>query len=192
MDITQGLEKPGKTRFAGWHYASKSIRRCLPAIEEVVGSGVIEVKKASFPARYFGHNSDVKLQDHKLAFIKNVSTCGEFKKRLYQLEKLTEPFAKAIKCLESGHSNPSDVFLFYMAVMATLRQLFDNNETELSLPDDVINQAHTSACSRYYSMVLASGQEVYLATFFLLPHKLFLRCTFLSQLTRSCCRVPEL
>ncbi|KAF8597429.1 hypothetical protein BDV93DRAFT_513341 [Ceratobasidium sp. AG-I] len=98
-------------------------------------------------------------QNHKLAFFKNVSTSGEFKKRVIQLEKLTEPFAKAIKCLESGHSNPSNVFIFYMAVMATLRQLVDNNETELSLPHDVITQAQKSACCCYYSMVLASGQE---------------------------------
>ncbi|KAF8596491.1 hypothetical protein BDV93DRAFT_454747, partial [Ceratobasidium sp. AG-I] len=156
--IKQSPEKPGKTRFAGWHYTSKSLRCCLPAIEELVESDVIEIKKVCT-----ADTSEI------LAFFKNVSTSGEFKKRVIQLEKLTEPFAKAIKCLESGHSNPSDVFIFYMAVMATLRQLVDNNETELSLPHDVITQAQKSACSRYYSMVLASGQEVYLATFFLHP-----------------------
>ncbi|KAF8595754.1 hypothetical protein BDV93DRAFT_456163 [Ceratobasidium sp. AG-I] len=145
MGIKHNPEIPGKTRFAGWHYTSKSLQCCLPAFEELVESDVIEIKK--------------------LVFFKNVSTSGEFKKRVIQLEKLTEPFAKAIKSLESGHSNPSNVFIFYMAVMATLRQLLDNNKIELSLPHNVITQVQKSACSRYYSMVLASGQEVYLATF---------------------------
>ncbi|KAF8595434.1 hypothetical protein BDV93DRAFT_456824 [Ceratobasidium sp. AG-I] len=166
--IKQSPETPGKTRFAGWHYTSKSLRCCLPAIEELVESNVIEIKK-------------VRTADTS----ETVTHTGEFKKRVIQLEKLTEPFAKAIKCLESGHSNPSDVFIFYMAVMATLRQLVNNNETELSLLHNVITQAQKLACSRYYSMVLASGQEVYLATFFLHPRELFLLCIFrILKLTR--------
>lgn len=47
MGITQGIEKPGKTRFGGWYYAATSIRRCLPAIERIVHDGVIEVKQVS-------------------------------------------------------------------------------------------------------------------------------------------------
>ncbi|KAG9077835.1 hypothetical protein FS749_010224, partial [Ceratobasidium sp. UAMH 11750] len=152
MGITLGFEKPGKHRFGGWFYGSKSMRRCLPAVEKFVKSGVIDIKK-----------------DHPLFFIKNISECAKFATQLYQLEKLTEPFAKAIKCLESGHSNPSDVMVFYLAIMATIRQLLDNNDSDLSLPSHVLESVQASAGARYRSMVLASGQEVYLATFFLHP-----------------------
>jgi hypothetical protein len=111
-------------------------------------------------------------QDHKLFFIINVVVYGKFKTQLYQLEKITEAIARAIKCLESGHSNPSDVFIFYLAIMSSIRELFDNNETELSLPvDDVIIPTQRAISARYYNMVLAAGSEVYLTTFFLHPSK---------------------
>ncbi|KAG8715661.1 hypothetical protein FRC08_010296 [Ceratobasidium sp. 394] len=152
MGITEGLQKSSKTRFGGAYYSSKSMRRCLPAVEKTVKSGAIEVKK-----------------DHPLYFIKNVAACSKFGTQLYQLEKLTKPIAKAIQCLESGHSNPSDVMVFYLAIMASLRQLLDNNDSDLALPEDVLVAAQASVCARYHSMILASGQEVYLATFFLHP-----------------------
>ncbi|KAG9109345.1 hypothetical protein FRC07_008337, partial [Ceratobasidium sp. 392] len=152
MGIAMWLKKEGKTRFAGIYLACISTRLCLPGIEKVIESGIVEVKK-----------------DHKLSFIKNIAAYSIFKTKLYQLEKLTEPFARAIKCLESGESNPSDVFIFSLAIMATLRRLIDHNETELSLPADVISKAQTVASARYYNMVLASGREVYIATFFLHP-----------------------
>lgn len=111
-----------------------------------------------------------------MSFVKNIAAFSIFKTRLFQFEKLTEPFAKAINCLESGHSKPSDVFIFNLAMMATLRLLFDNSDTELSLPNEVIVQSRDVANARYYNMVLASEQEVYLSTFFLHPRKFKLQC----------------
>ncbi|QRV92866.1 WD repeat-containing protein [Ceratobasidium sp. AG-Ba] len=87
------------------------------------------------------------------------------------LQKVTEPFARAIKCLESEHSNPGDVFLFNMAVMAQLRHIADDNEAELGLPEDTLHNIRTIANARYYNVVLASGQEVYLSTFMLNPQQ---------------------
>lgn len=55
--------------------------------------------------------------------------------------------------------------------MSTLRELFDNNETELALPEDVITHIRGSANARYYNMVMASGNEVYLSTFFIDPRE---------------------
>ncbi|KAG8779902.1 hypothetical protein FRC12_023728 [Ceratobasidium sp. 428] len=150
MDIKTGLKRHSKTRFAGTYHSASSTRTCLPAIERVVKSGVLKLKK-----------------DHPLSFIKNISAYSKFSTKLHQLEKLLEPIAKAIQCLESGHSNPSDVMLFYLAVCATLRQYVDSDE--LGLPTDLLERAQTSVCARFRSMVLAAGQEVYLATFFVHP-----------------------
>ncbi|KAG8706755.1 hypothetical protein FRC09_002240 [Ceratobasidium sp. 395] len=150
MDIKAGLKRHSKTWFAGTYHSTSSTRTCLPAIERVVKSGVIKLKK-----------------DHPLSFIKNISAYSKFSTELHQLEKLLEPIAKAIQCLESGHSNPSDVMLFYLAVCATLRQYVDSDE--LGLPTDLLERAQASVCARFRSMVLATGQEVYLATFFVHP-----------------------
>ncbi|KAG8717416.1 hypothetical protein FRC09_014313 [Ceratobasidium sp. 395] len=98
---------------------------------------------------------------------------------VFQLEKVLEPLAKAIKCLESGHSNPSDVFLFYLGVLSSYRQLFDDNDAGLCLPDGVMASIMSSICARYFSLVLAAGQEVYVATFFLHPG--FLNTTILRR-----------
>lgn len=103
--------------------------------------------------------------------MKNVNAYAKFKSEIEQLEMVTEPFAKAIKCLESGHSTPCDVFIFNLAIMASLRELFDNNETELSLPESVITDIRNAASNRYFNMVLASGNEIYVTAFFLNPRK---------------------
>ncbi|KAG9121640.1 hypothetical protein FRC07_002333, partial [Ceratobasidium sp. 392] len=150
MNIKTGLKKHSKTWFAGTYHSTSSTRICLPAIEKVVKFGVIKMKK-----------------DHPLSFIKNISAYSKFSTQLHQLEKLLEPIAKAIQCLESEHSNPSDVMLFYLAVCATLRQYVDSGE--LGLPEGVLEGAQAAVCSRFRSMVLATGQEVYLATFCLHP-----------------------
>ncbi|KAG8694473.1 hypothetical protein FRC08_008466 [Ceratobasidium sp. 394] len=175
MGIKTGLKKNSKIRFAGSYHSSRSMRICLPAVEKTVKSGAIEVKK-----------------DHPLFFIKNVSAYSKFATQLYQLEKLTEPIAKAIQCLESGHSNPSDVMVFYLAVVATLRDLADNND-ELGLPEEVLEKAVASVCARFRSMILATGQEVYLATFFLHPQYLnsdILRRHNLNPLNRNVIVLP--
>ncbi|KAG8750264.1 hypothetical protein FRC12_012964 [Ceratobasidium sp. 428] len=159
LGITEGFKKSSKTRFAGWYDCARSTRRRLPAVEKVVHLGVFK--------------------DHKLYFVKNLVAFAKFKTELLQLEKVLEPLAKAIKCLESGYSNPSDVFLFYLGILSTYRQLFDDNDAELCLPRDVITSIISIICARYFSMVLAAGQEVYLAAFFL--HPVFLNTDILRR-----------
>lgn len=50
MGIKESMDRPGKTRFAGWHYAATGMRRCLPAVEHIVKDEIIEVKKVSTSA----------------------------------------------------------------------------------------------------------------------------------------------
>ncbi|QRV97932.1 hypothetical protein RhiJN_25951 [Ceratobasidium sp. AG-Ba] len=132
LDSTQGMTgieggfaKPGITRFAGWYYGSTSVQRNLPAVEQIIQNGVIDVEKV-----------------HKLYFMQNVVVAySRFKTELRQLEKVTEPFARAIECLESGYLNAGDVnMLFNLAVMAEIRQIVDNNKTELGLPANILDE----------------------------------------------------
>ncbi|KAG8697572.1 hypothetical protein FRC09_007774 [Ceratobasidium sp. 395] len=150
--VTRKIEKPGKTRFGGWHYASESVEVNLPCVEDIVQSGAIEVKK-----------------DHKLAFMRNVKAYSQFKVEVHQLTQVTRPFARAIKCLESGHSNLGNVFLFNLGLMASLQHISDNNDSELGIPDDVMKKIVSIANNRYSGMVLALGREAYISTFILNP-----------------------
>ncbi|KAG9089193.1 hypothetical protein FRC06_001673 [Ceratobasidium sp. 370] len=119
--ITCTVQKPRKTRFGGCHDASNSAEENLPAVEDFVNSGIIDIKR-----------------DHKLYFIQNLITYSKFKLETHQLIQVTRLFARSIKCLESGHSNLGDVFSFTLGLMASLRQIADKKDTELGLPDSVV------------------------------------------------------
>ena len=43
LNINRGLEKPGKTRFAGVFWAGVSIQRCLPAFSAIVDDDDLEI-----------------------------------------------------------------------------------------------------------------------------------------------------
>ncbi|KAF8593834.1 hypothetical protein BDV93DRAFT_460199, partial [Ceratobasidium sp. AG-I] len=163
MGIKESMKRPGKTRFAGWHYAANGMRRCLPAVEHIVKDDIIEVKKVSLFLQL------LRLYLTEPSCGRNVNAYAKFKTEIEQLEKVTEPFAKAIKGLESGYSTPCDVFIFNLAIMASLRELSDNNDTGLSLPESVLTDIQNAASNRYFNMVLASGNEIYVTAFFLHP-----------------------
>ena len=90
---------------------------------------------------------------------------------LIKLVGILEPFARAVKCLESTQSTPADVYLFWLAVMATYEEIFRNNYDVdgLQLPTDVINEIHVIANARYKEMTEGPGKRVYISALFLDP-----------------------
>jgi hypothetical protein len=95
------------------------------------------------------------------------------------LSKLIEvigPFAKSIQCLESTHSTPADVFLFWLAIMAQLDQLF--RDSKFQLPNDVKEQIRAITNRRYDGMINNGPTDVYFAAFFLDPRTL-ISCNYL-------------
>jgi hypothetical protein len=90
------------------------------------------------------------------------------------LSKLIEvigPFAKAIQCLESTHSTPADVFLFWLAIIAQLDQLF--RDSKFQLPNDVKEQIRAITNRRYDGMINTGPTDVYFTAFFLDPRMSF-------------------
>jgi len=43
FQVTRGLVKPGKTRFAGVVHAMESVRRCMPVLEELTFKDLIKI-----------------------------------------------------------------------------------------------------------------------------------------------------
>jgi hypothetical protein len=94
---------------------------------------------------------------------------SSFENGLQQLVFVLEPLARACKCLESLKATAGDVYLFWLAVLATYEQLFmANNDVDgLQLPEDVIDQIRQIVNARWKELTTGPGKSVYLSTFFL-------------------------
>ena len=113
--------------------------------------------------RSFTNLRDKKGLDHPTAAI-------QFELDLTKLTEVIGPFAKSIQCLESTHSTPADVFLFWLAIMAHLDQLF--RDQKIQLPSNVVEQIRAITNRRYNGMINNGPTDVYIAAFFLDPRKL--------------------
>jgi hypothetical protein len=56
------------------------------------------------------------------------------KHNLEQLLLVIDPTAKSIKCLESSYSTIADIYLFWLAIMASLEYLIKNDKLALPMP----------------------------------------------------------
>jgi hypothetical protein len=92
-----------------------------------------------------------------------------FTMELRQLCSILEPIARSIKCLESSHSTPADVYLFWLAIVARLHELFKNNSTinGVGLPKSVMEDITSIVNSRHQEMFQKQSGPIYLAAFFL-------------------------
>ncbi|TFY73650.1 hypothetical protein EWM64_g10362 [Hericium alpestre] len=80
------------------------------------------------------------------------------------------PIAKATKCLEAVETTVCDVYLYWLAVMATFQDMFSSdNDNSLSLPYDLISKIRSLVNARYQEMIDGPGKEIYLTGFFLNP-----------------------
>ncbi|KAF8597208.1 hypothetical protein BDV93DRAFT_453421, partial [Ceratobasidium sp. AG-I] len=144
--INEGLVAIGKTRFASYYYASRSTLRCLPLILELLSSGVSPIY-----------------------WMLDRTEAQSFKEELTQLVTVLEPFARSIKCLESSHSTLSDVYLFWLAILARFREITNSNQslTGVGLPDSVIEDITSILNGRHAEMFQGQSGQVCSAAFFL-------------------------
>jgi hypothetical protein len=91
----------------------------------------------------------------------------QFELDLTKLVEVIGPFAKSIKCLESTHSTATDVFLFWLAIMAQLEYIFYNNK--LKIPAEIKEQIRAVANQCFNGMINDGPTNIYIAAFFLNP-----------------------
>jgi hypothetical protein len=96
-------------------------------------------------------------------------TLRKFITELREVVVVLEPLARSIKCLESRHSTPADVYHFWLAVLARYSDLFKGNTTLLgsALPASVIDDIRSIVNGRYSEMFHGKSQQIYVTTFFL-------------------------
>lgn len=151
LGISRGLEAIGKTRFATVYYAAASLLRCLPAIAKILDDGTVELPE----------ESDMD------CFHSDGHAAAWFKAELTQIVKVLEPLAKSIKCLESGHSTPADVFIFWVATLAEYEEFLSGTSHRLNSP--TVQDIRAILNKRYQEMIDSSPSDIYIASFFLVP-----------------------
>lgn len=93
----------------------------------------------------------------------------KFEMELLQLLTVLAPVAKAITCMESTQSNVSDVYVFWLAVTATIHQIIIEDVT--GLPSDVIEDIHKAVNFRFNQMVNDAPDDIYHTGFMMDPRK---------------------
>jgi hypothetical protein len=90
---------------------------------------------------------------------------------LQQLVHILKPLARACQCLESSKATASDIYHFWLAVLATYEQLIQNNNDVdgLQIPDEVINEIRKVVNACWWELTTSPGKSVYVSTFFLDP-----------------------
>ncbi|KDQ16586.1 hypothetical protein BOTBODRAFT_107033 [Botryobasidium botryosum FD-172 SS1] len=135
-------------------YASTHLAATRRKLE--IGQGLVSAGKTRFGSIYYSLKSVVRC----LPPIRRLISTG--------LVSVLDPLAKAITCLESSHSTASDVYVFWIAIMATYQcDIFKDNSW--GLPENVIEEIHRIINYRYNEMMTGPGKEVYITAFFLDP-----------------------
>ncbi|KII84265.1 hypothetical protein PLICRDRAFT_358654 [Plicaturopsis crispa FD-325 SS-3] len=147
--VSRGLVSIGKTRFGTIYWSGESVHRCLLPIRSVVEIGVIEIPDV---------NSSFKPGTRK---------SKAFEHDLEQLLMVIGPIAKSIKCLESSHSTVADVYLFWLAIMASIESLIV--EDKLDLPNPVIEHIRRLCNYRFDKMINQAPSDIFITGFFLVP-----------------------
>jgi hypothetical protein len=100
-------------------------------------------------------------------FIKNSHHRAIFQAKLKQMIKILLPFAKAIACLKSSQANPADVYLFWLAILSTLKQLFEDDTA--GIKDEDASAIHAVTNARFRELLEEGPDNCYISAFYLDP-----------------------
>lgn len=148
IGIRHGLISIGKTRFATIYYSSESLLQCLPIIRSLVKDGRIKIDKAK---RVF----------------ENEGYGAQFDYRLRMLVMLLAPFARAIKCFESSCLVLSDVFVFWLAITASMKKILEDSAD--TFDTRTIEDITEIVNRRYRNLIPCGNENPYVAAFYLDP-----------------------
>ncbi|TFY73835.1 hypothetical protein EWM64_g10177 [Hericium alpestre] len=152
LGIKRGLEAIGKTRFSSVYWAVQSLERNMPAMRALVGDKSLGI--------------DIKSRNE--LFTEGNYCSFAFRAQLAKFMAVTAPFARAIQCLESAHSTPADVFLFWLAIASNLEAVFKSGSVGLS--EEATEQIRTIANRRFNEIINSSScGDIYFAAFVLDP-----------------------
>lgn len=89
-----------------------------------------------------------------------------------QYIKIIGPLARSLWSLESPHSNASDVFVHWLAIGASLKEVFSTDSVEeLGIPRPVVKAITGIFNTRWKAFIDEAPSDIYFTTFYLDPRK---------------------
>ncbi|CAA7260791.1 unnamed protein product [Cyclocybe aegerita] len=146
MNLGPGLESIGKTRFSTLLWSAESLKHSLIAILELVQAQRIEIPKAN----HIFLNENARLR---------------FEILLVQFIEVGSGIARAIECLEAESATPADVYLYWLAILASMKQALEGS----FLPDDVKGEIRGIMNARWREFFVEGPTNAHLVAFYLNP-----------------------
>jgi hypothetical protein len=106
----------------------------------------------------------------------------EFNLVLLQYVRIVEPLIRSLWALEASHATASDVFVFFTACAAALKELFEQDPEATGIPRALANTIVDKFNDRYDELF---ANDIYFCVFVLDPHRLFLFFYYVTQITQS-------
>ncbi|KAF9526167.1 ribonuclease H-like domain-containing protein [Crepidotus variabilis] len=147
QSLGAGLESIGKTRFATLVWSALSVRRSLPAIRDLCSNEEIEIPVLQL-----------------LSHLDTPATL-QFEILLTQFIAIGDPFARTIQCLEATSTNPADVYLYFIALVARLKQALET----CHVPEDVSGQIRAIVNRRWMEFFVNGPSNAHRSAFYLNP-----------------------
>ncbi|KAL0952949.1 hypothetical protein HGRIS_014937 [Hohenbuehelia grisea] len=122
LKVARGLESIGETRFGTIYWSLNSLLRGMDALEKVV------------------KNPDLCIESEVLHRIfDDEDSQHDFTQGLKRLGAVLMPFARAIQCLESKETDAADIYMYWLAVVAQLKDLMDkaSRKYEKAVVEDI-------------------------------------------------------
>ncbi|KAL7280348.1 hypothetical protein ACG7TL_005266 [Trametes sanguinea] len=146
------LQKVGKTRFGSHWTAAQSLLPALPRIRELVQNKEIKFKHRRIQSLFTGRFN----QEYT-----------KLELALVQYTAVIEPLIRSLWALESSSANAADVFLFFTACAASLRDLLATGPDVTGISDEVARSVINIFNDRYDEFFFHN--DVYFAAFALDP-----------------------
>ncbi|KAJ7668372.1 ribonuclease H-like domain-containing protein [Mycena polygramma] len=160
------LAKIGKTRFATHFMAVTTVSPVVHNIQRLVLDDKIKFKSPLLQD-VFGNRFSVKLPT--------------FSKDMLSYETIVAPLARSLWSLEATTANPSDAFVFWLAIAHTLDSVFVKNEKDTGISAKLAGHVRAIFNSRYHQFF--SHNDVYFVAFCLDPR--YPNTDFLRERTDS-------
>ncbi|KAK7041309.1 ribonuclease H-like domain-containing protein [Favolaschia claudopus] len=142
------LQKVGGTRFGTHWSAGAALDPALPNIRQLVENKIVKFKNKKVQAMFLNRQ---EYQKFELSLLDYLTIVG--------------PFIRALWSLEAANANASDVFIFWLAIAANLKDTFDNR-TLTGIPLALATKITKIFNERYTEFF---KNEVYFVTFALDP-----------------------
>jgi len=101
------------------------------------------------------------------------SKYGEFEQALVQYVTIVAPFIRSLWSLEAAHANASDVYIFWLAIQATLTNLFSKGPALTGIQDALVGGVTAIVNKRYKEFFT---HELYFVAFALDPRESSVPC----------------